>query len=229
MSDRQHQTDIFCTYKAVTAGPQKKHWVEFQLVDELGKPLANLPWRDGCVPEYTGITDAEGVIRLEDLYPLDMTLLMPATPLAQVLPQRRLRAVRPEPDRPGFGESTPLYGEQRSGFSPVEKTAHEQGHDYHYLRIGQLCDGLPVVRPELAKRKPLPVYHFPDASFSGFTAPYEALDRRHVLDELERNRLFLVMHEEVCAALEVTRQAEGGPEALLRLDASVSTSGAWNV
>jgi hypothetical protein len=48
-------------------------------------------------------------------------------------------------------------------------------------------------------------------------------------DELERNRLFLVMHEEVCAALEVTRQAEGGPEALLRLDASVSTSGAWNV
>jgi hypothetical protein len=80
VSDRQHQTDIFCTYKAVTAGPQKKHWVEFQLVDELGNPLANLPWRavnqavrDGCVPEYTGITDAEGVIRLENLYPLDMT------------------------------------------------------------------------------------------------------------------------------------------------------------
>jgi hypothetical protein len=65
MSDRQHHTDLFCTYKPVTAGPQKKHWVEFQLVDELGEPLANLPWRavnqavrDGCVPEYTGITDA---------------------------------------------------------------------------------------------------------------------------------------------------------------------------
>jgi hypothetical protein len=48
-------------------------------------------------------------------------------------------------------------------------------------------------------------------------------------DEHERNRLFLVMHEEVSTALEVTRQVEGGPEALLRLDASVSTSGAWNV
>ncbi|MEX6675537.1 lipase family protein [Pseudomonas sp. W2Oct36] len=203
MSDRQHQTDIFCTYKAVTAGPQKKHWVEFQLVDELGKPLANLPWRafnqavrDGCVPEYTGITDAEGVIRLEDLYPLDMTLLMPATPLAQVLQQRRLRAVRPEPDRPGFGESTPLYGEQRSGFSPVEKTADEQGHDYHYLRIGQLCDGLPLVRPELSKRKPLPAYHFPDASFSGFTAPYEALDRRHVLEVCPFRAWSLVLHRQ---------------------------------
>ncbi|WP_172609552.1 hypothetical protein [Pseudomonas graminis] len=75
---------------------------------------------------------------------------------------------------------------------------NEEGsvHDYHYLRIGQLCDGLPVVRPELSKRKPLPAYHFPDASFSGFTAPYDALDRRHVLEVCPFRAWSLVLHKQ---------------------------------
>ena len=104
--------------------------------------------------------------------------------------------MRPEPDRPGFGESTPLYGEQRPGFSPVEEMALEHGHFYRYLRIGQLCDGLPAVRPDLGKPKPLPAYHFPDANFSGFTAPYEALDRRHVLEVCPLRSWSLVLHQQ---------------------------------
>lgn len=201
MKDRQHQTDIFCTYKPVAIGPQKTHWVEFQLVDELGEPLANLPWRatnqavrDGCVAEYSGSTDAQGVIRLEDLHPLDVTLLMPAAPLAEVLQQRRLRAVRPEPARPGPGERTPLYGEQRPGFSPIEKTAREQGHLYHYLRIGQLCDGMPALSPPWPKGK-RPAYHFPDPAYSGFTVPFEGLDRRHVLEVCPLRAWSLVLHD----------------------------------
>ncbi|WP_456291484.1 lipase family protein [Pseudomonas sp. AK106] len=202
MKDRQHQTDIFCTYKPVAIGPQKTHWVEFQLVDERGEPLANLPWRatnqavrDGCVAEYSGSTDAQGVIRLEDLYPLDVTLLMPAAPLADVLQQRRLRAVRPEPERPGASDSKPLYGKQRPGFSPVEQQALEQGHAYHYLRIGQLCDELPAFNPPWPELDPPPAYHFPDAEFSGFTAPYEALNCRHVLEVCPLRAWSLVLHD----------------------------------
>jgi len=202
MKDRKHQTDIFCTYKPVAIGPQKTHWVEFQLVDELGEPLANLPWRvvnqavrDGCVAEYSGSTDAQGVIRLEALYPLDVTLLMPATPLAEVLQQRRLRAVRPEPERPGAGDSKPLYGAQRPGFSPVEKQAIELGHAYHYLRIGQLCDGLPAVNPPWPERD-TSAYHFPDPTYSGFTAAYETLDRRHVIEVCPLRAWSLVLHHE---------------------------------
>ncbi|MGE6386717.1 lipase family protein [Pseudomonas sp. NPDC078416] len=203
MKDRQHQTDIFCTYKPVAIGPQKTHWVEFQLVDELGEPLANLPWRatnqavrDGCVAEYSGSTDAEGVIRLEDLHPIDVTLLMPAAPLAEVLQQRRLRAVRPEPERPGASDSKPLYGKQRPGFSPVEKQALEQGHAYHYLRIGQLCDELPAFNPPWPELDPPPAYHFPDAEFSGFTVQYEALNCRHVLEVCPLRAWSLVLHDE---------------------------------
>uniref|UniRef100_A0A7C2BCL4 Lipase family protein n=1 Tax=Pseudomonas graminis TaxID=158627 RepID=A0A7C2BCL4_9PSED len=203
MKDRKHQTDIFCTYKPVAIGPQKTHWVEFQLVDELGEPLANLPWRatnqavrDGCVAEYSGSTDAQGVIRVEDLYPLDLTLLMPAAPLAEVLQQRRLRAVRPEPERPGASDSKPLYGKQRPGFSPVEKQALEQGHAYHYLRIGQLCDELPVFNPPWPELDTPPAYHFPDAEFSGFTVQYEALNCRHVLEVCPLRAWSLVLHHQ---------------------------------
>jgi pimeloyl-ACP methyl ester carboxylesterase len=203
MKDRKHQTDIFCTYKPVAIGPQKTHWVEFQLVDELGEPLANLPWRainqavrDGCIAEYSGSTDAQGVIRLEALYPLDVTLRMPATPLAEVLQQRRLRAVRPEPERPGAGDSKPLYGAQRPGFSPVEKQAIELGHAYHYLRIGQLCDQLPTFNPPWPELEPAPAYHFPDAGFSGFTVPYEALNTRHVLEVCPLRAWSLVLHHQ---------------------------------
>ena len=203
MKDRKHQTDIFCTYKPVAIGPQKTHWVEFQLVDELGEPLADLPWRatnqavrDGCVAEYSGSTDAQGVIRVEDLYPLDVTLLMPAAPLAEVLQQRRLRAVRPEPERPGASDSKPLYGKQRPGFSPVEKQALEQGHAYHYLRIGQLCDELPVFNPPWPELDTPPAYHFPDAEFSGFTVQYEALNCRHVLEVCPLRAWSLVLHDE---------------------------------
>jgi hypothetical protein len=203
MKDRKHQTDIFCTYKPVAIGPQKTHWVEFHLVDELGEPLANLPWRainqavrDGCIAEYSGSTDAQGVIRLEALYPLDVTLLMPATPLAEVLQQRRLRAVRPEPERPGAGDSKPLHGAQRPGFSPVEKQAIGLGHAYHYLRIGQLCDQLPTFNPPWAELDPAPAYHFPDAGFAGFKVPYEALNTRHVLEVCPLRAWSLVLHHQ---------------------------------
>ncbi|NWA99696.1 hypothetical protein HX879_33370, partial [Pseudomonas gingeri] len=58
MNDRILRTDTICTVQEVICGPQIKHWVEFQLLDEQGEPLANLPWRAvndatraACAPE----------------------------------------------------------------------------------------------------------------------------------------------------------------------------------
>lgn len=150
-NDSRHRTDTLNPRKDYIGGKQKKHWVEFQLLDEQGEPLADMPYcavndatRADCAPEYRGISDAQGVIRIDGLHPLDITLSIAADPLAEALQTRRLRAERPEPRRPGVGDRTPMHGPQRPGFSPIEQQAVAAGHGYHYLRIGQLCDRLPT-------------------------------------------------------------------------------------
>lgn len=203
MKEYEHRTDTLNSCKVVTVGRQKRHWVEFQLLDEQGTPLANMPFRamneatrTGCVPEYSGQSDERGIIRLEGLHPLPVTLLMQADPFAEALQGRRLRAKRAEPPRPDIGDKTALYGPQRSGFSPLEKQAHDAGHRYHYLRIGQLCDALPQLEPPLANTKELPKYHFPDASFTGFTIEYEELNHRHVLEICPFRAWMLLLHHQ---------------------------------
>ncbi|RON51541.1 lipase family protein [Pseudomonas frederiksbergensis] len=198
-----HRTDTLNPFKDFTGGQQKQHWIEFQLLDEQGEPLANMPYqvindaiREGFFPGCPGQSDAQGVIRIEGLHPIPITLKLQANPLAELLQTRRLRAVRAEPSRPGIGNRTPLYGPQRSGFSPIEKQAQAEGHDYHYLRIGQLCDKEPDFAPPLADRKLLPAYHFPDAKFKGFTVSGEELDRRHVLEVCPFRAWSLVLHHQ---------------------------------
>ncbi|MCK6186950.1 lipase family protein [Pseudomonas sp. EYE_354] len=203
MNDFSHRTDTLNPRKEVICGKQKQHWIEFQLLDELSEPLANLPYRavneatrEKLVPEFAGRSDAQGVIRIDGLHPLPITLLIEANPLAELLQTRRLRAERAEPPRPGVGERTPLYGPQRSGFSPIEKKALAAGHQYHYLRIGQLCDEAPDFAPPLADSKGLPAYHFPDGKFQGFTVSGGELERRHVLEVCPFRAWSLVLHHQ---------------------------------
>ena len=203
MNDSLHYTDTLNPFKDVIGGKQIQHWVEFQLVDERGQPLVNLPYlaaneasRGGYVPAFVGYSDAEGVIRLEGLHPLAMTLRMEADPLAEQLQTRRLRAVRAEPPRPGIGDRTPMYGPQRAGFSPVEREAIAQGHAYHYVRIGQLSDDLPTLDPPAADPKLSPEFHFPDPEFGGFTVGDDQLDRRHVLEVCPFRAWSLVLHHQ---------------------------------
>jgi len=203
MDDTLHYTDTLNPRKDVTCVVQKREWIEFQLLDEQGEPLANLPYRaineatlTGHSPEYTGQSDAQGLIRIDELYPLAITLWLGADALAEQLQTRRLRAERPEPARPIIGDRTPLYSPQRSGFSPIEKEAQAVGHIYHYLRIGQLCDQQPTFDPPLADRNQLPAYHFPDAKFGGFTVGDDQLERRHVLEVCPFRAWSLVLHHQ---------------------------------
>ncbi|WP_268799176.1 lipase family protein [Pseudomonas huanghezhanensis] len=203
MNDRLHRTDTINPNQDVYCRPQKMQWVEFQLLDERGEPLANMPYRAtskatriNYVPEFSGVSDAQGVIRLEEIHPLAVTLLIAADPLAQVLQTRRLRALRAEPNKPLFSDPTPLYSPQRSGFSPIEEQALAAGHTYHYLRIGQICDQLPNFDPPLPTPKQPPAYHFPDPRYSGFTVEDDQLDRRHVLEICPLRAWSLVLHHQ---------------------------------
>ncbi|RON51543.1 lipase family protein [Pseudomonas frederiksbergensis] len=203
MNDTRHRTDTLNPRKVVTGPKQKQHWVEFQLLDEQGDPLANMPYqaindaiREGCFPQCSGQSDAQGVIRIEGLHPIPITLKLQANPLAELLQTRRLRGERAEPPWPVIGGRTPLYGPQRSTFSPEEEKALAAGHRYHYLRIGQLCDQLPTLDPPLVDPKRPPAFHFPDPAFSGFTVDYEALNRRHVLEVCPLRAWSLVLHHQ---------------------------------
>jgi hypothetical protein len=203
MNDTLHRTDTLNPNKTVTGSKAKLYWIEFQLLDEQGEPLANLPYRavneathTAYVPVYTGRSDAQGVIRIDGLHPLPITLLMEAGPLAEQLQTRRLRAERPEPPRPGVGDRTPLHGPQRSGFSPIEQQALAAGHGYHYLRIGQLCDQQPDFDPPLADPSQLPAFHFPDRTYSGFILGDDQLGRRHVLEVCPFRAWSLVLHHQ---------------------------------
>ncbi|MBD9675710.1 lipase family protein [Pseudomonas sp. PDM18] len=210
-NDRPHRTGTLNPGMHLQGSAQIQHWAEFQLVDEQGKALPFLPYRAqndatraGVVPEYRGQADAEGVIRIEGLNPIPLTLLIDADPLAEVLQTRHLRANRAEPKRPTIGDHTPLHSPQRPGHSPIEEQALAAGHDYHYLRIGQLCDKLPRLDPPLAEDEPLPPYHFPDKAFTGYTLgsevayrqPYKRLDRRHVLEVCPLRAWSLVLNHQ---------------------------------
>ncbi|MBT2339754.1 MULTISPECIES: lipase family protein [Pseudomonas] len=203
MNDTRHRTDTLNPCKVIVVGEQKKYWIEFQLVDEQGDPLANMPYRalneatcTGYIPEYSGQSDAQGLIRIEGLHPLPITLMLAADPLAEQLQTRRLRTKRSEPSRPGFADRSPLHQPQCAGFSCIEERALADKHDYHYLRIGQLCDRLPTFNPPLEDPANPPEFHFPDRTFSGFTFSFERLNRRHVLEICPLRAWALVLHHQ---------------------------------
>ncbi|PJI50755.1 MAG: Pdl protein [Pseudomonas sp.] len=200
MSEYTHRTDTICAVKTVIVrGTQIRHWLEFHLLDEQGDPLPHQPYRAsneatrcGLIPEFSGQSDAKGVIRLEGLHPIAVTLWLSADPLAEVMQTRRLRATRGEKLRePVYAYS---YGPPAPD-SPAEKQARKAGYAHHYLRIGQLCDRLPLIDSDWTDEQP-PAFHFPDPKFSGFTVAAEALNRRHVLEICPFRAWNLVLHHQ---------------------------------
>ncbi|MGV7963893.1 lipase family protein [Photorhabdus tasmaniensis] len=156
-----------------------RHWVEFQLVDEQDKPLVNLPYRliSYGTPGYVrqGVTDGFGILREEDLTAYPVTLYIHAQSLADEMEQRPLREIR--------GEAV----------SVVKPKAEAEGHQYHYVTIGQISDGLPVIEGWDPKDIP-PPYHFPDPEPSGYTV--HPLNQRYVLEICPFRAWVLQLHHQ---------------------------------
>ena len=68
-------------------GKQKEYWIEVQLVDELGKPISNMPYKveneaTRCNhARFEGSSDSNGVIRIDRINWLDLTLKIDAQKL----------------------------------------------------------------------------------------------------------------------------------------------------
>ncbi|CPR18709.1 lipase family protein [Brenneria goodwinii] len=156
---------------------QKKYWVEFLLLDEQGKPVADMPYLlkagDG---DRKGKTDAQGLLREDNMPWFPVYLLVAAQALADEMEKRELR---------------PLRGEEHSD---VKVTALEGGHQYRYVRIGEISDGVPAIENWSQDRPP--TFHFPKAQPVGVRVDRTELDRRHVLEICPFRAWSLVLHHQ---------------------------------
>ncbi|OTA19755.1 phospholipase A1 [Xenorhabdus beddingii] len=155
-----------------------KHWIEFQLVDEQGKPLAGMPYKlisQGNKKDIrTGMTDGEGLLREETLPPTPVRLWIDGQKLADEMELRPLRTVRG-----ALG-------------SKVRHDAKAQGHSYRYVKIGDLCDRIPEIK-DWEEETP-PKYHFPDQDTKGFRAVF--MNERWVLEVCPFRTWVLLLHHQ---------------------------------
>lgn len=173
-------TSLKCQYPEAYTGQQKKYWVEFQLLDELENPVANMPYvaenaatRSQCA-SYKGKSDASGIIRIEGLHPLELILHIEAKPLIEEMEKRALRPGRNEED------------------STIKAKALDRGYEYRYVKIGQLCDSFPEIEPEWHDKKHPPACHFPDPRFSGQVV--KKLNCRYVFEICPFRAWSLMLH-----------------------------------
>ncbi|MCW7546976.1 lipase family protein [Photorhabdus sp. APURE] len=156
-----------------------KNWLEFQLVDEQGKPLVNMPYRLKIRGNprlgRKGVTDGNGLLREEDMPPHPVTLYIGAQPLADEMEQRPLREIR---------------GEEASVVKPK---AEAEGYQYRYVTIGQISDGLPEIKGWDHKDIP-PPYHFPDPEPQGYEV--YPMNRRYVLEVCPFRAWVLLLHHQ---------------------------------
>ncbi|WP_338803526.1 hypothetical protein WDV76_15610 [Xenorhabdus griffiniae] len=153
------QTDCIECKKAL------KHWIEFQLVDEQGKPLAGMPYkltsRNNKSVVRTGTTDGKGLLREEDLPPMPVTLSVTAQPLADEIVKRTPRAQTGE------------------AHSPVKPTALLDGHEYQYITLGMISDGYPKIKGWEAQQLK-DSEHFKNSSLTGLFV--SKVNRKHMLE-----------------------------------------------
>lgn len=153
------RTSALGIFGKAQAPAQTKCWIEIQMVDENGNAVANMPWRgeneatrDKVIEPYSGVTDSDGVLRIDDLLHPDLTLFVKAQPLVDEMEQRTLSIERKN-----------SYSMKMSPVTVDKKT----NNICYYVVVGQLCDKAPSI-PDWNGKK-LPAFHFPDPDFSGLT------------------------------------------------------------
>jgi len=180
-------TSVTHTEAKATAGKQKPYWVEFQLVDEQGDAVANMPWTvesahpvSGPVEgfTYSGQSDADGLIRVDMPYGLELKLTLDSNQLTKEMEKRSL----------GVGRD-PLKD------SIVRPKAEGRGYVWHYAVVGELCHEKPGL--ELRDGEELPLFHFPvSSSFKGVKVRTNELEKRHVIEICPFRAWELVLHHQ---------------------------------
>ncbi|EHW5160903.1 lipase family protein [Escherichia coli] len=166
---------------------QMPYWVEFQLVDEQGDPVANMLWTvesahpvSGPVEgfTYSGQSDADGLIRVDMPHGLELRLTLDGNKLATEMEKRALRVSR-----------------DAQNDSVVRPEAEDKGYIWHYAVIGELCQSAPGL--ELRPGEMLPTYHFPvKTAFKGFKFRTNELEKRHVIEICPFRAWELVLHHQ---------------------------------
>ncbi|PWG70730.1 lipase [Enterobacter mori] len=166
---------------------QMPYWVEIQLVDEQGAPVANMPWTtesshpvSGPVDNftYTGQSDSDGLIRIDMPHGLELRLTLDGNQLAREMENRSLRVSR-----------------DAENDSVVRPDAEEKGYIWHYAVIGELCRTLPSI--ELRDGEVWPPFHFPQNKIlKGVVIRTNELEKRHVIEICPFRAWELVLHHQ---------------------------------
>lgn len=166
---------------------QMPYWVEFQLVDEQGDPVANMPWTAGSSHPvsgpvdkftYTGQSDSDGLIRIDMPHGLELKLTLDSNQLTKEMEKRSLRV-----------------GRDSLKDSIVRPKAEGNGYVWHYAVVGEVCHEKPDL--QLRDGEELPLFHFPiGSSFQGVKVRTNELEKRHVIEICPFRAWELVLHHQ---------------------------------
>ncbi len=155
---------------------KRKAWIEIVLVDELNQPVAGMPYTLKIYngEKRTGITDANGFLREDNLPPTGGGFSVDAQSLADEMEQRPLRV-----NRSGLASKAMFDARKRNDF-------------YRYVTIGRLCDSMPEI--ENWNEPEPPAYHFQSDNPKGIFVKF---DNRRLVFEICPFRAwsFLLHHQ----------------------------------
>ncbi|GAA0485678.1 hypothetical protein GCM10009413_22380 [Tatumella punctata] len=200
-------------------GEPHKYWLELQFVDENNNPVTGLNvqleyhplasakevamWKKYGNHDYNptpppnppaGITDAQGVVRFDDLYWIAVDVKTDAQPLADEMEQRPLGLRRNPNSQPVSNNMFRPETRDPKWRSDVQEKAEAAGYIHHYVTIGELCDRLPEIEGWTDPAPPK--FHFPPGrSLKGTEIAREALEKRHVIEICPFRAWVLDLHD----------------------------------
>ncbi|HHL2500962.1 TPA: lipase family protein [Yersinia enterocolitica] len=219
IGDNTSRTSLIPTCKVVKyRGEPHKYWLELQFVDENNTAVTGLNVRleyhplastqEVAMMKQTGydfsptpppnppagVTDNQGVVRLDDLYWVTVHVKTDAQPLADEMAQRPLGISRNPNSQPVSNNRFRPETRDPKWRSNVQISAEQHGHEHHYVTVGELCDRVPEIEHWTDKAPPR--FHFPpEKSLKGTKIARDALEKRHVIEICPFRAWSLVLHD----------------------------------
>lgn len=135
------------------------------------------------IPVYKGTSDANGIIKIEQLHWLDLTLVLDSQKLADEMETRVLGVKRNPLHQPQSAKPFTKRSEDATENykSDIQVKAESDGFLYRYVTIGELCDKAPTIKDW--DQPALPEFHFPpQRSLKGHVIEKKYLNNRVVIE-----------------------------------------------